>query len=67
VWEQLPQTEDAVPAPPNGGAGAPAGAYLGATGGDALSSTLPLTKRTDHRKYNKKKLRTKMDREENFT
>jgi hypothetical protein len=36
VWEQLPQIEDAVPAPPNGGAGIPVVAYLGATGGDAL-------------------------------
>jgi hypothetical protein len=31
-----PQIEDAVPVPPNGGAGAPAGAYLEAAGGDAL-------------------------------
>jgi hypothetical protein len=33
VWKQLPQIEDAVPAPLNGGAGA----YLGTTGGDALT------------------------------
>jgi hypothetical protein len=31
VWEQHPQIEDAMPAPPY-----PAGAYLEAAGGDAL-------------------------------
>jgi hypothetical protein len=31
------QIEDAVPAPPYGGTGASAGAYLGVNGGDALS------------------------------
>jgi hypothetical protein len=37
VWEQHPQIEDALPAPPYGIAGVPAGAYLGAADGDALT------------------------------
>ena len=36
VREQPPQMEDALLAPPNGGVGAPADAYSGATGGDTL-------------------------------
>jgi hypothetical protein len=37
MWEQHPQIEDALPAPPYSSAGVPAGDYLGAVGGDALN------------------------------
>jgi hypothetical protein len=37
VWDHHSQIEEAMPAPPYGSVGAPAGAYLGAAGGDALS------------------------------
>jgi hypothetical protein len=36
VWEQPPQIEDALPAPPYSSAGDPAGDYLEGAGGDAL-------------------------------
>jgi hypothetical protein len=36
-WEQCPQIEDALPAPPYGSVSAHADAYLRAAGGDALN------------------------------